>query len=87
MHNAFLVLIVSLLEIQKCHGHDLGFSASLTVSLECHGENMVAKLKSHSPFYGKMFAMPTPTPDCEVFGRGEILTTISYPLNSCGVHK
>jgi len=65
----------------------LRFIFIISVSLECQGESMVAKLKSHSPFYGKMFAIPSTSPDCEVFGHGKLLTTISFPLNSCGIQK
>jgi len=57
-----------------------------TVALECNGDSMVAKLKTHSPFYGKMFSTSLSN-DCEVFGHGKLLTTIEYPLTSCGVHK
>lgn len=47
---------------------------------------MTAKLKTHSPFYGKMYSSALSS-DCEVFGHGKLATTIEYPLSSCGVYK
>ncbi|CAG7828367.1 unnamed protein product [Allacma fusca] len=56
------------------------------MSLECNGNSMVAKLKTHSPFYGKMYSS-TLSIDCETFGHGKLMTSIEYPLNGCGVSK
>jgi hypothetical protein len=47
---------------------------------------MVAKLKTHSPFYGKMYSSAL-LPECEVFGHGKLATSLEYPLNGCGVFK
>ncbi|CAG7785191.1 unnamed protein product [Allacma fusca] len=56
------------------------------MALECNGNSMVAKLKTHAPFYGKMYSS-TLSSDCETFGHGKLLTSIEYPLNGCGVTK
>lgn len=56
------------------------------VALECNGEAMVAKLKTHSPFFGKMYSSAL-LPECEVFGHGKLATSLEYPLNGCGVFK